>query len=213
MDRPIEIKELRMIARGAEADILEAEWMGVRVILKRRLPKEYLNPALDARVRYHRTVREAEILHEAKLSGVPTPLVYFVDPVNAEIIMEMIQGFRLKELLESGRRVDLLGVVGQHLGRLHSGGIVHGDPTTSNFILSGKVLYAIDFGLSFRSRAPQDLASDLHVIKEALESYHSDLSEEAVQLLMSGYSGAFDGSSEVIRWLRRLESSGRYRGA
>ena len=213
MDRPMEIRELRVIAKGAEADILEAEWMGAHVIIKRRPPKEYLNPALDARVRYHRTVREAEILHEAKLSGVPTPLVHFVDPVNAEIIMEMIQGLRLKELLESERRMDLLDVVGQYIGRLHSNGIVHGDPTTSNFILSGGILYAIDFGLSFRSRAPQDLASDLHVIKEALESYHSELSEEAVQSLMSGYSRAFNGGPEVFRWLRRLESSGRYRGS
>ncbi len=200
------------MAKGAEADIVEAYWAGFHVIIKRRTPREYLNPALDARVRYRRTVREAEVLHEAKLCGVPTPLVYFVDPVNAEIIMEMVEGVRLKELLEVGGRADLLRVVGEYLGRLHSRGIVHGDPTTSNFILSNNILYMIDFGLSFRSRAPKDMASDLHVVKEALESYHSDVADEALRSLLSGYSSAFGGSGEVLRWLRRLESSGRYRG-
>lgn|GEM_PF-25823 len=186
--------------------------MGMRVVLKRRTVRPYLNPQLDARVRYRRTLREAAALHDAKLAGVPAPTVYFVDPMGAEIIMEMIEGRRLKELLEEERRVDLMRVVGDYLGRLHGSGIVHGDPTTSNFVLSGEVLYALDFGLSFRSRSPRDQATDLHVLKEALESYHSDLFEESMKLLIEGYAGSFGGSREALAWLRRLESSGRYRG-
>jgi XTP/dITP diphosphohydrolase len=212
MDRPTDLVELRVIARGAEADIVEAEWLGMRVVLKRRTVRPYLNPQLDARVRYRRTLREAAALHDAKLAGVPAPTVYFVDPMGAEIIMEMIEGRRLKELLEEERRVDLMRVVGDYLGRLHGSGIVHGDPTTSNFVLSGEVLYALDFGLSFRSRSPRDQATDLHVLKEALESYHSDLFEESMKLLIEGYAGSFGGSREALAWLRRLESSGRYRG-
>lgn len=212
VDRAIDLREIGVIARGAEADIVAAEWMGMPAVVKRRTPREYLNAQLDARVRHHRTVREARALHDAKLAGVPAPVVYFVDPLNAEIVMERISGYRLKELLETERRVDLVGIVGAHLGRLHSNGIVHGDPTTSNFILSGGTLYAMDFGLSFRSRAPEEQASDLHVIIEALESYHGDLPGDARSLLLDGYSGAFDGAARVLAWLGKLESTGRYRG-
>ncbi|MGC9191169.1 MAG: KEOPS complex kinase/ATPase Bud32 [Conexivisphaera sp.] len=204
--------EIRVLARGAEADILEAEWMGMRVVIKRRPPRAYLNPQLDFRVRYRRTVREARALHDAKSAGVPTPAVYFVDPMRAEIFMEMVVGRRLKELLEAERRVDLLGTVGEYLGILHRNGIIHGDPTTSNFILSAGRLYAIDFGLSLRSRSPRDQATDLHVIKEALESYHGDLPEGALGRLLEGYSRTFDGARESLRWLGRLEASGRYKG-
>ncbi len=212
MDRPISMVELRVIARGAEADIVEAEWMGTRVILKRRPPKGYLNPELDARVRRSRTIREAQMMHEAKLLGVPTPALHFVDPLGSEIIMEFLEGPRLKELLDSGGGLDLMRLVGEYLGRLHSGGIVHGDPTTSNFLLSGGVLYLVDFGLSFRSRSPRDQASDLHVLEEALRSYHSDVADEALRLFGEGYHRAFGGAAAVMRWLRRIESSGRYKG-
>jgi TP53 regulating kinase-like protein len=102
--------------------------------------------------------------------------------------------------------------MGGYLARLHSHGVVHGDPTTSNFILSRGRLAVIDFGLSHRSDSIEDLAVDIHLVKEVIQSAHSQVSRGAIEAFREGYFGSSaKGSAEQI-WKRAadIERRGRY---
>ncbi len=59
------------------------------------------------------------------------------------------------------------------VGIMHKNGIMHGDLTTSNFILSKNKVYVIDFGLSQKTIKSEDHAVDLSLIKEILNSAHA----------------------------------------
>ncbi|MFL6493402.1 MAG: Kae1-associated kinase Bud32, partial [Nitrososphaera sp.] len=72
-----------LIKRGAEADIYIIEWDGTKAVSKVRSPKSYRHPELDSTIRKHRTIHEASFISIAKLAGVMTPFVYFVDPTKA----------------------------------------------------------------------------------------------------------------------------------
>ncbi len=59
--------------------------------------------------------------------------------------------------------------IGESIARLHQCGIIHGDLTTSNLILSGDKIVFIDFGLSRISQLTEDKGVDLLVFKKALK--------------------------------------------
>ena len=61
------------------------------------------------------------------------------------------------------------------MARLHDGGLVHGDLTTSNMILrdGDGVLVLIDFGLAANATLAEDKAVDLYVLERAITSAHS----------------------------------------
>ena len=88
---------MRVIYRGAEADLLRGRWCGSDAVFKFRRPLIYRLKVLDDAIRRQRTAREAEMIHDAKRSGARTPLLYFVDPANALIVMQWVKGRRLKE--------------------------------------------------------------------------------------------------------------------
>ena len=52
---------------------------------------------------------------------------------------------------------------------------MHGDLTTSNFILFRHTVFVIDFGLSHNTIKPEDHAVDLRLIKEILNSAHAKI--------------------------------------
>jgi TP53 regulating kinase-like protein len=202
----------RLIRRGAEADILLGRWMGYPAVFKVRTRRLYMKEELDDRMRTSRTLREAELLSASKAMGVPTPLVFHVDPKAYTIVMQHLEGPRLKELLAGERpRTDLCAVMGSYLARLHSHGVVHGDPTTSNFIFAHGRMAVIDFGLSQRSEAVEDLAVDLHLVKEVFQSAHSQVSRGAIEAFKGGYFGEQGSAAEEI-WERAtdIERRGRY---
>ncbi|KAK9945260.1 hypothetical protein M0R45_010785 [Rubus argutus] len=70
---------------------------------------------------------------------------------------------------------DIAMQIGQAIGKLHDGGLIHGDLTTSNLLIRAATnqLVVIDFGLSFTSTLPEDKAVDLYVLERALLSMHS----------------------------------------
>jgi TP53 regulating kinase-like protein len=203
----------RLIRRGAEADILLCRWLGSPAVLKVRRRRLYVQEELDDRMRAARTFHEAELLSAAKSIGVATPLVFHVDPKAYTIVMEYLEGPRLKELLAGDHpRIDLCAVMGSYLARLHSHGVVHGDPTTSNFIISKGRMAAIDFGLSHRSEAIEDLAVDLHLVKEVFQSAHSLVSRSAIDAFRGGYFGVRGSAVAEQIWERAadIERRGRY---
>ena len=68
--------------RGAEADLYLATIGPWKVIVKRRVRKEYRNPILDERIRHDRTISEASVIHEAKAAGARVPSIVGVDIEN-----------------------------------------------------------------------------------------------------------------------------------
>ena len=60
--------------------------------------------------------------------------------------MQEIPGKPINDLSDS-KIVELSKEIGTLVGMLHKNGIMHGDLTTSNFILFQNTVYVIDFGL------------------------------------------------------------------
>jgi TP53 regulating kinase-like protein len=203
---------------GAEASLYRSDWYGREAMFKVRMPKAYRHPSLDYRLRTSRTIREAENLHEAKKAAVPTPLVYFVDMDNATLVMEYVQGPRVKEILDKLNhqdRVKLCEGIGMHIGQLHRASLIHGDLTTSNMIrLEEDKVVLIDFGLSFHSHNEEDMGVDLHLMKRVLDSTHHFHSQEAMMAILSGYEKIVGNQSSlrVLKKVREIECRGRYSG-
>ncbi|UCH38402.1 MAG: Kae1-associated serine/threonine protein kinase, partial [Candidatus Bathyarchaeota archaeon] len=140
-----------LIKKGAEANIYLVEWHRHKVIMKHRLPKKYRLPQIDKRIRSYRTIHESQLLHYAKKTGVPTPLIYQVDLASSNIIMEYIEGVQVKQILNDispKERGNLCSHIGKLIGYLHGHNLIHGDLTTSNMILNQKGrVFLVDFGL------------------------------------------------------------------
>jgi len=205
-----------LFRKGAEANLYLEDWHDRKVVMKRRISKSYRLKILDTKLRSFRTIHEAQIMHEAKRSGVPTPTIYLVDPKEYTIIMEYILGKRLKEALEetsSKDRDKLCQLAGSQIAMLHQSNIIHGDLTTSNMILTAEEkIFFIDFGLSYYSIELEDLGVDLHLMKRALNSTHYLHADKCFNQVILGYK-RLSGSkraSEVVHKVREIERRGRY---
>jgi len=102
--------------------------------------------------------------------------------------------------------------IGKIVGILHKNGIMHGDLTTSNFILSKKKLILIDFGLANRTEKPDDHAIDLRLFKEILNSAHANILNKSWSNFLKGYSKSVGEkySKKIIKLVAVIESRGRY---
>jgi TP53 regulating kinase-like protein len=205
-----------LIKKGAEASLYLEEWHSRKVIMKRRLPKKYRIPELDLMIRSQRTIHEPHIIHKAKEAGVPTPTIFLVDLAEANIIMEFVEGKQVKEVLDNvskEERLSLCSLIGKLIGRLHKNGIIHGDLTTSNMILTpyGKVVF-VDFGLSERSVELEPKGVDLHLIKRTLQSSHYKHAKESYKAVMEGYAESVgtEEAKKVTAKIREIEKRGRY---
>lgn len=205
-----------LIKKGAEANLYLEEWHNRKVIMKRRLPKRYRIQELDKEIRSQRTVHEPHIIHKAKEAGVPTPTIFMVDVAEANIIMEFVDGKQVKQVLNDlppEERLRLSRHIGGLIGHLHKHGIIHGDLTTSNMILTpyGKVVF-VDFGLSERSTELETKGVDLHLMKRAFQSTHYKYARECFEAVMKGYAEVV-GEKEaknVLEKIREIERRGRY---
>jgi TP53 regulating kinase and related kinases len=107
---------------------------------------------------------------------------------------------------------DAMKQIGEAIAKLHDGGLVHGDLTTSNMLLrqgDGK-LALIDFGLSFNSTNPEDKAVDLYVCERALASAHSDR-EGLFKVVLETYRKASKHHSAVFNRFAEVRMRGRKR--
>lgn len=202
---------MELVKKGAEADIYTLIWDNSKKIMKIRKPKNYRNPILDKNIRKQRTIRESQTLMEVKSFGIPAPLVYFVNLRDFSIIMQRIPGKPIHDLPNS-KIISLSRQMGNHVGLLHKNGIMHGDLTTSNFILFQDKVYVIDFGLSQKTIKPEDHAVDLRLIKEILNSAHASIMDESWKNFLSGYRNVVGDTkySKIIKLVSEIESRGRY---
>ena len=206
---------LRLVAKGAEADLwLDPDWNGVRALVKRRGEKKYRSPELDREIRRSRTIREASIIHRAKEAGVPTPVVYQVDPESATIVMEFVDGDRVRDIvdsLEANERSSLFRLIGVMAGRLHGAGIVHGDLTTSNIIRTPDRIVFIDFGLSEVSRETEKRGVDLNLMQRMLTSTHFRHTKELFAAFQEGYRSALGAEAgDALERMGEIARRGRY---
>jgi TP53 regulating kinase-like protein len=205
-----------LIKKGAEASLFLEDWHGQKVIMKRRLPKKYRLKKLDEEIRLQRTAHEPQIIHKAKEAGVSTPTIFMVDMGDATIVMEFVDGKQVKQILNDlteMQRLQLCRHIGNLIGRLHSHGIIHGDLTTSNMILTkyGKVVF-VDFGLSEISKELEVIGVDLHLMKRAFQSTHYKHARECFGAAMEGYAEVVGDTmaKEVLEKIREIERRGRY---
>ena len=74
-----------LIAKGAESNIVRADYLGEPAVLKDRIVKNYRIPEIDNKIRKARCKLEARLLSDAKGAGVVTPVLYDVDLENKSI--------------------------------------------------------------------------------------------------------------------------------
>jgi TP53 regulating kinase-like protein len=130
--------------------------------------------------------------------------------------MEFIEGKQVKQLLNSVSKVErrkLCVNIGELVGKLHNQGLIHGDLTTSNMILSpeGKIVF-VDFGLGEKNGELEAKGVDLHLLKRALQSTHFQFWEECFENVLSGYASVLgeDLAEKVYEKIREIERRGRY---
>jgi TP53 regulating kinase-like protein len=125
--------------------------------------------------------------------------------------MQHIKG-ELVRNLGGQRLVRACKEIGKITGTLHKNGIMHGDLTTSNFILSKNKIYIVDFGLSQRTSKTEDHAVDLRLFKEILNSAHVDLMAKLWPGFLAGYKSVvgYDRYNKVLNYVSIIESRGRY---
>ena len=202
---------MKLIKKGAEADIYQTVWQNSNAILKIRKIKNYRNSSLDSKIRKQRTIKESQIISQVKSFGIPAPLVYFVNLKNTSIIMQEIPGKPVHDLSES-KIIQLSKTIGKLVGMLHKNGIMHGDLTTSNFIFFKNNVYVIDFGLSQNTIKPEDHAVDLRLIKEILNSAHAKIMVPAWKNFLLGYKSVVGNANyvKITKLVSDIESRGRY---
>ncbi len=166
-----------LLHRGAEADLSLTTVGPWKVVVKRRVRKEYRNPTLDEQIRRDRTISEASRIHEAKVAGARVSSIVGVDIENNAIAMTHLDGKVARECLDDmgvKEARKLLRSIGKQIGLLHTAGIVHGDLTTSNVIVSPSgTPFIVDFGMSRRSIEPEDRGVDLHLLQRSIVASHN----------------------------------------
>ncbi len=202
------------IAVGAEARIYRCRFMGIDSVVKVREPKPYIMREIDAALRAKRVKVEAKAMARALELGVKVPLVLWVDVDKGFLIMEYIDGALLREYLKQCSDEEAcryMTTFGEYLSKLHSSGLVHGDPTTSNAVVSTDgELYLIDFGLAEFSEVFDDYAIDVHIAFRAIESTHFDRENLLKRCFIQGYSKYMKESDLVLKRVEEIRLMGRY---
>ncbi len=200
---------------GAESIIFRLRQWDREFILKHRPPKPYLLKAIDDLLRISRTNRECKMLTVARSLGVPTPSVLWIDRKQHTIVMDFINGKQLKELVSevSERRLrELCEEFGRLIGLLHIGGIVHGDPTTSNVIVDRQSkMWLIDFGLAEMNATLEMKGVDIHLMRRAFETTHWDFEDIMLESALVGYRRTTsEEAAEVLSRANEIRTRGRY---
>jgi len=193
---------MKLIAQGAEAKIFKKK----DSILKDRIKKSYRLPQIDQRLRKSRTRSEAKILRKA--SGIiNVPKVIRVDDKKMNLEIEYIEGVKVRDLFDRDDeklKQKVCRELGKTIKKMHQNDIIHGDLTTSNMIWNDN-LYLIDFGLGKISIRVEDMAVDIHLLKECFRSKH----HVHWQTYWNEFKKAYN-QEKVFNQLERVEARARY---
>jgi len=200
---------MKIIKRGAEAVL----YLEDNHLVKERIKKSYRLPQIDEKLRKIRTRKEARLLSESKRVGVEAPNIISIKENEFKVLMEFINGKRLKEFLnetDDKSRTETAEEIGKSVGLFHKNGIIHGDLTTSNMILKDEKVYFIDFGLGDFSERIENQAVDLSVLKEAFKSTHFKYLDLLWESFIKGYKQTNNNFNKVLDTLNDIEKRGRY---
>lgn len=203
----------RVLGIGAEAIVILCTWRGFEAVAKLRLAKPYRDSALDTLLRSRRTALEARLMFEARKLGVAAPAPLFIDAEEGLLIMDYIPGPRLRDVLvQLENREEVFETLGFYAGLIHGRGIVHGDLTTSNVIVSGGTVYIIDFGLGAFSNDLEEQGVDVHLMLRSLESTHPSLAPLLYEAFMKGYARARGERAGILvrNKVAEIRRRGRY---
>jgi len=196
---------MKIIAQGAEATIK----LSKNQILKDRIKKQYRLTILDNKLRKQRTKSEVKLLTKA-YEIIPVPRV--ISSNEYQLVMENISGKRLSHFLDKLKnKYEIAKLIGKNIALLHDSNIIHGDLTTSNMMYSKSKVYFIDFGLGSISNRIEDKATDLHVLKEALEAKHYKFVKELWKSILNAYKKNSINSNQTLKQLEKVELRGRYK--
>lgn len=213
-----ESPETPPMARGAEAALRRVDWWGFPALAKERDAKNYRPKALDERLRRERMRTEVRLLVDARRLGVRTPILYDIDLTRHRLILEELPGPTLKEILEDPnpapeRVAQAVRSFGATLGRLHAGGISHGDLTSSNVLFPdgpGGAPAFIDLSMGSRSPGVEELGIDLHLAEGDLKALHPK-AEALIRAFHEGYAeGNPTGAKDVRQRAKEIRSRMRY---
>ncbi len=201
---------MTIIAQGAEAKIHRGQWHGREVIIKERVSKAYRPKELDTRLRNSRLKAEVQLISQARKVGVRTPLIFDIDLEKSAITMEFIDAPTAKNMLDDSPEInELAKAIGQKIGRLHNADLIHGDLTTSNILFNGNEPCFIDFGLGEKSNEPEKKGVDMHLLKEALSSAHSE-HPGLYEIMASAYISQYPEGKKILKVVKDIEKRGRY---
>jgi TP53 regulating kinase-like protein len=72
-------------------------------------------------------------------------------------------------------------------------------------------VYFVDFGLGYVSSRIEDMAVDLHLLRQALESKHYRVWKKAFAIILAAYRKGMKNSAAVLKRLEVVEMRGRYK--
>ena len=207
------------VSRGAEASLRSVDWWGFPALAKDRDAKGYRPKPLDDRLRRERTRNEARLLIDARRLGIRTPIIYDIDLARHRLILEAIPGPTLLALLQdpalpTEALVEAVRAFGKALGRLHAGGISHGDLTSSNVLYPdgpGGPPAFLDLSMGSRNPGVEELGIDIHLVEEDLKAI-SPASEALVRAFHEGYAAGHPAGGADVQ-ARAKEIRGRVRYA
>jgi len=162
------------------------------------------------------------VLEKLAQAHIPAPRIITSDNQAMRVDMTFLRGPLLRDALDSetpAKQRVMCRKVGALVARMHAQGIMHADLTTSNIIMVDTKAdrktpnlqpHLIDFGLSFFSQKIEDMAVDLHLLRQALEAGHHDSWKRCFAAVLDGYQGEKTG--QVKARLAVVERRGRYKG-
>ena len=206
------------IKRGAEASIWKMELFGKKCVAKCLEPKTWRAEQLDKKLRSDRIQAEARTNLRCMKLAIPISPIVFIDTETATLVMEELNGGTLKQLLFEAKEdymndekiINALKSMGKIIATLHNNEMIHGDLTTSNFMLHDGKVHLIDFGLSYLSGLPEDFAVDLYVMERAFNSSHPGKTD-LLQIVFDSYSQNCKRNAEIMKRLKKVRSRGRKR--
>ncbi len=211
--RMVVLKNDRWI--GAEAIVQRIEFLGIDAVAKWRFPKPWMPKELDEEFRARRTYVEAKALMRALSLGIPVPQLLYVDDRCGLLVESFVEGVLLRDAVPKLGDDELCSIcreLGTYLAGLHGAGVVHGDPTTSNVVLSNGVPHLIDFGLAELNATLDDLAIDVHIFFRSVESTHRDRENIMKRCFVEGYRSIAgeERTHLVLLRVERIRRFGRY---
>jgi len=211
MEDTFGLEVVSTLVKGAEARIYLVNFFGQKAILKYREPKQYRNRVLDMKIRSERTILEARLIARACLAGVNAPTVFAVSKAHASILMEYIEGVNLLKVNEKVL-LTYAPTIASYIGILHKNGIVHGDPTLANIIISNDDIFFIDFGLGEFSYDTEHRAVDVNLFLKVCQALRPNIYDDVLAMFKENYFkilGQKQGE-QVLDRVKQIRMRGRY---